>query len=617
MAKEQKLLEGWQAFFARMPFVQALKGYNMASLRGDIMGGLTVGMIAVPLSMALAINSGVPPQYGLYTTIVAGLLIAIFGGSRFNVSGPTAAFVVILQPITNQYGLTGLLLASGMAGVILFAMGLFKLGRMVHFVPHPVTAGFSTGIAIVIALTQIPDLFGTEPLIPATDFISRLASIGEMATRISWVDLALGLFTLLGLVILPRFLRNVPPHLIVLGASALVGVFLAGQGFEIRTIQSVFSYEVNGETFWGIPAFLPEFRAPWLNSAGERLISLEMVRALLPSAFVIAILGAIESLLCAVVADGMKNTRHNPDAELMGQGIGNMVAPFFGGFAATGALARTAANIRAGGKTPLAAVIHALFVLLTLLFFARFLGYLPMASLGGMLLMVAWSMADVRYFKETIGMAPRQDLIVLFTCLILTVVFDMVVAVAVGMVLASFLFMARMTEITETEFLTDLEGDTDPKEEDKRDQGGHRSALAEENIEESVEESAHPDAPLILHYEIRGPFFFGAARKTVESLDRLPHINREIEVMVIHLERVPLIDLTGLIAFKTMIDRLHGKGISVVLSGLNNETKAVLGKAGLSPKKMEGIYWAASQKEADKIAHSLCNICEFNADPIP
>lgn len=591
MAKRRKRAN-WQAFLDKMPFLQSLKGYNFSSFRGDLMGGLTVGMIAVPLSMALAINSGVPPQYGLYTTIVAGLLIAIFGGSRFNVSGPTAAFVVILQPITHQYGLTGLLLASAMAGVILFAMGLFKLGRMVHFVPHPVTAGFSTGIAIVIALTQIPDLFGTEPLIPATDFISRFASIWEMASRISWVDLGLGLFTLSGLILLPRILGNIPPHLIVLGVSALLGVFLTNQGYDIRTIQTVFSYEIEGETFWGIPAFLPEFNPPWKDAGGHSIITLELIRDLLPSAFVIAILGAIESLLCAVVADGMKNTRHNPDAELMGQGVGNMVAPFFGGFAATGALARTAANIRAGGKTPLASVIHAIFVLLTLLFFARFLGYLPMASLGGMLLMVAWSMADVRYFKETIEMAPRQDLIVLFTCLILTVVFDMVVAVAVGMVLASFLFMARMTKITETEFFTELD-----------EEGSAEGEQAEREAEAET-------APLVLHYEIRGPFFFGAARKTVESLDRLPHIHRNIEVMIIHLARVPMIDLTGLIAFKTMIERLQLKGITVILTGLNNETKAVLGKAGLSPKKMEGIHWAASKSEAEEIARSLCESCE-------
>ena len=590
---------------AAIPFFQSIKGYNLSTFKNDALGGLTVGMIAVPLSMALAINSGVPPQHGLYTTIVAGLLIALCGGSRFNVSGPTAAFVIILQPITNQYGVEGLLLASFMAGIILFLLGVFKIGRMVHFVPHPVTAGFSTGIAIVIALTQIPDLLGTEPAIPITDFISRIRSIGEMFGRISFVDLGIGAFTLLGLIFFPFITRKVPPHLFVLAASALLGLYLESRGFEFRTIRSVFQYTIDGETHWGIPSFLPEFGAPWVRDSGESILSLEMVKNLLPSAFVIAILGAIESLLCAVVADGMKNTRHNPDAELVGQGVGNIVAPFFGGFAATGALARTAASIRAGAKTPIASIVHAIFVLLTLVAFAKYLGYLPMASLGALLLMVAWSMADVRYFKQMTKMAPNQDRLVLFTCLILTVVFDMVVAVAVGMGLACLLFMARMTELTEMEFLS-----ANAEKDAEINKAYDEAELSSGKEGEAAEEAAKPkDSSLILHYEIRGPFFFGAARKAIESLDRLPHINREIEVMIIYLDEVPLIDLTGLIALKSMIDRLHAKGIRVILSGLNNETKAVLGKAGLSPKKQDGLDWVQTRDEAMEFALSICEHC--------
>lgn len=592
------------SWFWKIPFVQMLQGYNLQKLRQDLMGGLTVGMIAVPLSMALAINTGVAPQYGLYTSIVAGFFIAICGGSRFNISGPTAAFIVILQPITSQYGLTGLILATSMAGVILVLMGLFRVGRMIHYVPYPVTAGFSTGIAIVIAMTQIPDLLGIDDPLQADGFIERIIAIFQMLPRLSIVDLGLAIFTLAGLIILPKFFHRMPPHLIVLGVSALVGVFLAQMGFEFRTIYSVFSYEHHGETYQGIPSFLPEFSAPWINPEGESILSFKLVQELLPSAFVIAVLGAIESLLCSVVADGMKNTRHNPNAELIGQGVGNIIAPCFGGFAATAALARTAANIRAGGNTPIAGVIHAVFVLFTLLFFAKLLGYLPMASLGAMLLMVAWSMADVRYFKETVKMAPRADLAVLFSCLILTVVFDMVVAVAVGMVLSSFLFMTRMSAYTETEFFLD---------DDFVENGRKGAAETQEfagGIEGELEEELEQSAPLILHYEIRGPFFFGPARKTIESLDRLPYLDQQIEVMIIYLDRVPMIDLTGLIAFKSMLDRLQKKGIEVVLSGLNNDTKAVLGKAGLSPKKREGLHWAKDREDAETIAFSLCSICE-------
>lgn len=581
--------------FWNIPFVQMMQGYNLSKLQQDLMGGLTVGMIAVPLSMALAINTGVAPQYGLYTSIVAGFFIAMCGGARFNISGPTAAFIVILQPITSQYGLTGLILATSMAGVILMLMGILRIGKMIHYVPYPVTAGFSTGIAIVIAMTQIPDLLGINDAVQADGFIARIAGIGQIIPQVSWVDLGLALFTLLGLIFLPKVFSRMPPHLIVLGASALLGLFLARSGFEFRTIQSVFSYEYRGEILQGIPNFLPKFQLPWIDEHGESILTFQLFRDLLPSAFVIAILGAIESLLCSVVADGMKNTRHNPNAELVGQGVGNIIAPCFGGFAATAALARTAANIRAGGNTPVAGMIHALFVLLTLLFFAKYLGYLPMASLGAMLLMVAWSMADVPYFKETVKMAPREDLAVLFICLILTVVFDMVVAVAVGMVLSSFLFMARMSAFTETEFLMDDEPETD---------------IADEGIEDELSEELKESAPLILHYEIRGPFFFGPARKTIESLDRLPYLDQRIEVMIIHLDKVPMIDLTGLIAFKTMLDRLDKKEIQIVLSGLNNETKAVLGKAGLSPKKRDGLHWAKDRLDAEEIAQSICSECQ-------
>lgn len=605
-------------FLLTLPFFTALKGYTLTKFKDDMFAGLTVGMIAVPLSMALAINSGVPPQHGLYTAIVAGILIAICGGSKFNVSGPTAAFVVILQPITNQYGVEGLMLASLMAGILLFIWGVFKVGSLVHFVPQPVTTGFSVGIAVVIAITQIPDLLGVEPLIPMTDFVSRLRSIGEMVGRFSLTDLSLGVFTLLGLIFFPFLTRKVPPHLIVLAGSAVVGLFLEMGGFEFRTIKTVFSYEVSGETFWGIPPFLPELRAPWIMKDGTSILTFEMVAKLLPSAFVIAILGAIESLLCAVIADGMKNTRHNPDAELVGQGVGNIVAPFFGGFAATGALARTAASIRAGAQTPLAVIIHGVFVLLTLIVFAKYLGYLPMASLGALLLMVAWSMADVRYLRELTRLAPRADRLVLYTCLTLTVVFDMVIAVAVGMVLASLLFMARMSKFTEMIFLNEArEVELKTVSEELRqwvergaiysNNNNNNNTTANNQQENGQYNSEDIILPEVLHYKIRGPFFFGAARKAIESFDRLPNFSQQLKVMVIYLGRVPFMDLSGMIAFRAMLEKLEAQDINIILVELSDEMKAMIGKAGYTPRLHQKIHWVDIKEDALKLAKSLCD----------
>lgn len=566
-------------FIGSIPFIEAMRNYSFNLFKHDLVAGLTIGLIAVPLSMALAINSGVPPQYGLYTAIVAGFFIAICGGSRFNISGPTAAFVIILQPISAKYGLTGLLTASFLAGLILLTMGLIRAGKMIFFVPQSVVTGFSMGIAVVIALTQIPDFFGAIPTVEAIDFVSRLKGIVEVLGRISWVDVFLGFVTLAGMIGFPKLFKQVPPHLFALVIASIVGLVFSYYGFEFRTIESVFTYTLNGEEFSGIPPMLPSLSFPWTELSGESVLSLKMIQELLPSAFTIALLGAIESLLCAVVADGMTNSHHKPNAELIGQGIGNIVAPFFGGFAATGALARTATSIRAGAKTPLAAIIHAIFVLTILMLFTSFLNYLPMASLAALLFVVAWGMADFRYFKEMLPMTPNQDKLVLFTCFTLTVVFDMVVAVMIGMLLSCALFMRRMTQLTEIDFLSDDEGTDD------------------ENI--------NLDESFALHYRISGPFFFGVARKAIDSLERLSAISDNTKVMIIYLSEVPFIDLSGLITFQSMIEHLQNKGIVVILSGLNNDIKGTLGKAGLSPKKNDSIYWVNTPVEAETLATEL------------
>lgn len=555
-----------------IPFIESMKGYRLGFFKKDLIAGLTIGLIAVPLSMALAINSGVAPQYGLYTAIVAGFFIAICGGSRFNISGPTAAFVIILQPITNQYGLVGLLTASFLAGIILLIMGLLRLGRMIFFVPQSVVTGFSMGIAVVIALTQLPDFFGAIPTVSGTDFVSRLQGIAQVVAQASWADVFLGCTTLAGMLIFPKIFKGFPPHLFVLLLAVALGALLSYFGFEFRTIYSVFSYTLDGKEYAGIPPILPAFSLPWTDTAGSSFLSLKMIQDLLPLSFTIALLGAIESLLCAVVADGMTDTHHRPNAELVGQGIGNIIAPFFGGFAATGALARTATSIRAGAKTPLAAIIHSLFVLMVLLLFTPFLNRLPMASLAALLLVVAWGMADFRYFKGIFSMMPRQDKLVLFTCFSLTIIFDMVVAVMIGMLLACALFMRRVAKLTTIDLLSD---------------------------EETVgRQRINIDKSFALEYRITGPFFFGVARKAIDSMARLSTIGGSTKVIIIYLQSVPFIDLSGLIAFKLMIEHIQSKDMVVILSGLNNDVKKTLGKAGLSPKKNTGIYWANTTEEA-------------------
>lgn len=397
--------------------------------------------------------------------------------------------------------------------------------------------------------------------------------------HVSWVDLCLGCVTLAGMLVFPKIFKGFPPHLFVLLLAVALGLLFAHFGFEFRTILSVFSYTQEGKEYAGIPAILPALSLPWTDVNGSSFLTLKMIQDLLPLSFTIALLGAIESLLCAVVADGMTDTYHKPNAELVGQGIGNMVAPFFGGFAATGALARTATSIRAGAKTPLAAIIHSIFVLLVLLFLTPFLNRLPMASLAALLLVVAWGMADFRYFKEIFSMMPRQDKLVLFTCFSLTIIFDMVVAVMIGMLLACALFMRRVARLTTIDLLSDEE----------------RVGRQYVSIDKSF----------VLEYRITGPFFFGVARKAIDSLARASRIGENTRVVIIYLEAVPFIDLSGLIAFKLMIEHIQSKGMVIILSGLNNDVKRTLGKAGLSPKKNSSIYWANTVADASEKAMEL------------
>src|SRR5690554_1577521 len=500
-------------------------GYSLNSLKGDISAGLTVGIIAIPLAMALAIAVGVPPQHGLYTVLIGGSLIALTGGSRFNVSGPTAAFVVILLPITQQFGVGGLLLCTTMAGVILIAMALLRAGALLQFIPYPVTLGFTAGIGVVIATLQIKDAFGLENIEPAANYIEQITALASAFPSIHLGDTLVAAITLAVLIIWPRFVPKIPGHLVALTVGSFVGLALNNADISVATLGQRFSYVVDGVSHPGIPPFLPSFMWPWEFSGpdGKPLVlSFELFRQLLAPAFAIAMLGAIESLLCAVVADGMAGTKHDPNGELLGQGIGNVVAPLFGGITATAAIARSAANVRAGAYSPIAAIIHALVVLLAILVLAPAFTYLPMAALGAMLLMVAWNMSEPRQVIQTLRTAPLNDVLVLLTCLILTVLFDMVLAVGVGLLLAAGLFIKSMSEMTDTASI-------------------NRAAFSELD--------SLPDS--VAMYAIRGPLFFGAAEKALSTLRRF---SADLEVVIIDFSAVPVLDMTALTVLQNLIN---------------------------------------------------------------
>lgn len=530
-------------------------GYGLADLRADVMAGLVVGVVALPLSMALAVASGVAPQHGLYTAIVAGGLIALLGGSKVQVSGPTAAFVVILAPIAAKFGLGGLLVASMLAGMMLLLIGMARMGRLIEFIPYPVTTGFTAGIAVVIATLQINDFLGLGIAKFPEHYLQKVQLLGAHIAALrhgwaSWPNFAVGAFTLALLLVLPKVTQRVPAPIIALPAGALLALLLPRLGIDapVATILTRFP-----ETH-GVPQMLPSFTFPWMlaTPSGQPVYELltdgEQFKALLGSAFAIAMLGAIESLLSAVVADGMTGKRHDPDSELVAQGIGNIAAPFFGGFAATGAIARTATNIRYGARSPLASITHAFFLLIVMVAAAPLLGYLPMASMAAMLLVVARNMAEVKHFVHILRVAPRSDILVLLACFSLTVIFDMVVSVSVGVVLAAMLFMGRMAEASQV------------------------TLVGEEHAD-----SEAPLPPGIRIYQVAGPLFFGAAQRAMGAFQT---VEDHVRVLILDLRNVPTLDATGLVALESTLEKLHRRKVFVVIAGVQNQPLHLMAKAG-------------------------------------
>ena len=521
------MLKKWfltkNAFLSVKPF-SALKdsfrnGYTSRHLTKDIIAGLTVGIIAIPLSMALAIASGVPPQHGLYTAIVAGIIIALTGGSRFNISGPTAAFVVILFPVTQQFGLSGLLMATLLSGVILVLMALFRLGRLIEYIPLPVTLGFTSGIGIVIATLQIKDFLGLSIEKMPSHYLEKVPSI-------NWADTGVGIITLIVLTQWHKLRLSIPGHLPAVILATLLSLLLTHFGYSVATIGTQFQYTLSdGTTGYGIPNVLPEFSLPWnIPDPQGNLINwnFDTIQRLLPAAFSMAVLGAIESLLCAVILDNMTDTKHHSNNELLAQGLGNIASPFFGGITATAAIARSAANVKSGGVSPISSVVHALLVLFALLFFAPALSYLPLSSMAALLLVVAWHMADLPKIIQLIRRSGRNEIAVLLVCLILTVLFDMVIAISVGVLLASLLFIRTIAEMTK-----------------------------------SISIAVPEDLDDVLIYRISGPLFFAAADNLFADLhDKTVHTDHEIKHIVLQCDAVTVLDTGGIHALTRFVQHM-------------------------------------------------------------
>lgn len=533
--------------------------YTGRRLSRDVMAGLTVGIIAIPLAMALAIASGVPPQYGLYTAFIAGFLIALLGGSRFSISGPTAAFVVILYPIAQSHGLGGLLLATLMSGILLVIMALMRLGRFIEYIPESVTLGFTGGIAVVIATLQVKDFFGLNIGAMPEHYWDKIAALAQGLPGIDAMSTLVAGTTLTIMLLWPRLKTPIPPHLPAVLIGSLLALFLNTSGADIATIGSRFSYLMpDGSAGTGIPPFLPEFAWPWQRPDvdGKPLgISWSMVQELLPAAFAIAMLGAIESLLCAVVLDGMTGKRHSANSELLGQGIGNIVTPFFGGITATAAIARSAANYKAGAESPVAAMIHAVVVLLALVYLAPFLAYLPMAAMAALLIMVAWNMSEAPKAVHLLKTAPKSDVLVFLTCFSLTVALDMVIAITTGILLAAVLFMREMAQMTR---VTDITGN-------KR-----------------VVSAGLPDGWQV--FKINGPLFFAAADRIFGELAGL---SRNARGLILYMDGVTVLDAGGLSALNKLVEVCQAEGTRIIVADLQFQPLKTLARAGVGP--VEGV----------------------------
>lgn len=522
--------------------ISCLKHYDKKTLSADIMAGIIVGIVALPLAIAFGIASGVSPEKGIITAIVAGLLISVFGGSKVQIGGPTGAFIIIIYGIIEQYGVSGLTIATFMAGAFLVLFGLLRLGTIIQYIPYPIVVGFTSGIAITIFSTQVKDFFGMQIEKVPSDFVEKWICYANNVSTIDLWSLFIGMLSLVTIIVLPRISKKIPGSLIAIILTTVVALVL-------RNYLGITSIETIGDRF-SISSDMPGADVPelsWLTMKG-----------LVQPALTIALLGAIESLLSATVADGVIGDRHNSNNELIGQGIANLVTPIFGGIPATGAIARTMTNINNGGRTPVAGIIHAVVLLLIFLFLMPLAKYIPMACLAGILVMVSYNMCGIPSFLGILR-NPKSDITVLLVTFFLTIIFDLTIAIEVGIVIACLLFMRRMAETSDVQQVRDID------------------------VEEESDLQSQHDEHLIVPqdievYEINGPFFFGAGNKAEELMTRF---REKPSVRIIRMRKVPFIDSTGVHNLSNICIASKQQGIDVVLSGVNPKVHAVLDKAKL------------------------------------
>lgn len=528
-----------KGFVFKPRLFSTLRNYNRQTFMADLMAGIIVGIVALPLAIAFGIASGVTPEKGIITAIVAGFLISAFGGTKIQIGGPTGAFIVIVYGIIQEYGMSGLAIATFMAGIFLLLLGIFRLGTIIKYIPYPIVVGFTSGIALTIFTTQVKDLFGLtiEGGIPA-DFIAKWGVyLQNFATIDPWCT-GVGILSIIIIAVTPKFSKVIPGSLIAIVVMTVAVYFLKqnGMGASIETIGDRFS----------ISSEIPEAALPAINW--------EVIKKLISPAITIALLGAIESLLSAAVADGYIGDRHNSNQELIGQGIANIVTPIIGGIPATGAIARTMANINNGGKTPIAGIVHAVVLLLIFLFLMPLAQYIPMSCLAGVLVIVSYNMSGWRTFREMFN-NPKSDVSVLLVTFLLTVVLDLTYAIEYGLILACLLCMRRMAETTQVSVIID---EIDPNADTDADT--HEEHLA---VPEGVEV-----------YEINGPYFFGIANKFEEMMADLG--TDRPKVRIIRMRKVPFIDSTGLHNLENLISMSKKENIKVILSGVNEKVQSVL-----------------------------------------
>jgi len=533
--------------------LHTLRHYSRAQWGQDILAGIIVGIVAIPLAIAFGISSGVGPTEGLVTAIIAGLLIAVLGGSKVQIGGPTGAFIVIIYGIIQQYGLAGLMIATVMAGILLIVMGLARFGSVIKFVPYPVIVGFTAGIAVTIFSTQMNDFFGLGLSNVPANFVDKWIFYAQHFTMNGWA-LAIGLFSLVVCIFMPRITKRIPGSLAAIVLATLVVWLLkeyAPESWGVAGLQTI-------SDLYELPHGLPAPHMPSLQLAeGETFFTL--IQKLFPSAFTIAMLGAIESLLSAMVADGVIGDKHNSNTELIAQGVANVVVPFFGGIPATGAIARTMTNINNGGRSPIAGIVHAVVLLLVLLFLGQLVGMIPMACLAAVLIMVAYSMSGWKTIVGTFKHRNR-DLWVLLTTFFLTVLFDLTVAIEVGLLLAMVLFLMRTNEQTH---IRTLHHEIDPNE--------------DTDIQLNLEHLTIPDRVEV--YEIDGPYFFGIANRFD---DIMTHVSGEnYPIRIIRMRKVPFVDSTAMHNLSMLIERSHKEGITIILSGVKTHVLHQLQTGGI------------------------------------